>query len=56
MVVQNYDEVDFVVPPSFSPAFMHLGLSGSGDLAIDFSVIGTGQLKLVVTLEVAWAG
>jgi hypothetical protein len=51
MIVQSYDEVDFTVRPSDSPAFMHVGLSESGDAASDFAVIGSGQLDLVVTLE-----
>lgn len=51
MVAQNYEEVDFIVQPSESPAFMHVGLSETGDVAIGFAVIGTGKLDLVVTLE-----
>jgi len=51
MVVRSYDEVDFTVQPSESPAFMHVGLSESGDVAIDIAVIGTGRLDLVLSLH-----
>ena len=45
MIVRNYDEVDFTVQPSESPAFMHVGLSGSGDVAIEIAVVDSPQLS-----------
>ena len=50
MAIENYDEVDFTDGLSGSPAYMHLGRSGSGEMAIRLFIVNGGVIDLTVTV------